>query len=58
MLQARMMKPREIVVERVEKPAVTPGHVLLRIGEIGICGSDIRSSPIVSNSLITIELID
>lgn len=37
-----MVRPGEIVLEQAEKPPVTPGHVLLRVGEIGICGSDIH----------------
>ena len=42
MLQARMVNPREILIEQVEKPLTSPGHVLLKIGEIGVCGSDIH----------------
>ena len=42
MVQARMVRPGEIVLEQVEKPRVAAGHVLLKIGEIGICGSDIH----------------
>lgn len=42
MLQARMLAPKQIVIEEVEKPQVKPGYVLLKIGEIGVCGSDIH----------------
>jgi L-iditol 2-dehydrogenase len=42
MLQARMLAPKQIVIEEVEKPRVKPDHVLLKIGEIGVCGSDIH----------------
>jgi L-iditol 2-dehydrogenase len=42
MLQARMLAPQQIVIEEVEKPKVKPDHVLLKIGEIGVCGSDIH----------------
>lgn len=42
MLQARMLAPKQIAIEEVAKPEVKPGHVLLKVGEIGICGSDIH----------------
>lgn len=42
MLQARMIAPGEILIEQVPKPAVIPGHVLLKVLDIGICGSDIH----------------
>ncbi|MGE5607568.1 MAG: zinc-dependent alcohol dehydrogenase [Bacteroidota bacterium] len=42
MLQAKMLEPKRIVIEEVEKPKVKPGYVLLKIGEIGVCGSDIH----------------
>lgn len=42
MLQAKMIQPQKIVFEDVEKQKVISGHVLLRINQIGICGSDIH----------------
>ena len=42
MLQARMLAPQKLTIEEVEKPTVKPGFVLLKIGEIGVCGSDIH----------------
>ena len=36
-------KPGEAVVENVPEPLPQPGHVLLRIRMIGLCGSDLNS---------------
>ena len=45
-------KPGEAVVEHVPEPQQQPGHVLLRVRMIGLCGSDLNSyrgkNPLVS----------
>lgn len=42
MKQVRMVAPGRIAIEQVSKPVVAPGHVLLKVLDIGICGSDIH----------------
>jgi L-iditol 2-dehydrogenase len=42
MLQARMIQPGQVVFEEVEPPQAGPENILLKICEIGICGSDIH----------------
>jgi 2-desacetyl-2-hydroxyethyl bacteriochlorophyllide A dehydrogenase len=34
--------PRSLVLEEVDRPAVRPGEVLLRVDATGICGSDVH----------------
>lgn len=36
-------QPGELVVEEVSKPDVGPGHILVKIERIGICGTDIHA---------------
>lgn len=37
------MRPREIVLEEVERPKPKPGRVLIKVKYCGICGSDIHA---------------
>lgn len=44
MLAARLHGPRDVRVEEVPAPAAPgPGEVLLRVGAVGICGSDLHT---------------
>jgi L-iditol 2-dehydrogenase len=44
MLAARLYGPRDIRVENVEKPGEPgPGHILLKVTAVGICGSDLHT---------------
>lgn len=44
MLAARLYGPRDIRVENVETPGEPgPGHLLLKVTAVGICGSDLHS---------------
>lgn len=38
-----LKKPGELVVEEAPRPEPGPGEVLLRVGAVGICGSDVHS---------------
>jgi len=42
MRQAVMMEPGQIEMREVERPSAGPGEVLVRIHNIGVCGSDIH----------------
>ncbi len=42
MKAAVLEKVGEIVIKDVEKPDVQPGHVLIKIDYVGICGSDVH----------------
>jgi len=42
MLQAIIIKPGEIRFEDVPKPSLKKGEVLIKVRNIGICGSDIH----------------
>jgi L-iditol 2-dehydrogenase len=42
MKQAVMTEPGKIEYHRVPKPEIRPGHVVVRISRIGVCGSDIH----------------
>ncbi len=37
-----MMEPGKLLLGEVEKPAAGPGQVVIQIGRIGVCGSDIH----------------
>lgn len=39
-LQVTLVKPRELVLEQVEKPAPQKGEVLIKVLRCGVCGSD------------------
>lgn len=41
MRAAVMYSPGDIRLEDIPKPEVKPGHVLLRVAAVGVCGSDI-----------------
>lgn len=44
MLAARLYGPRDIRVENVEAPGQPgPGHILLKVTAVGICGSDLHT---------------
>ena len=34
--------PKEITVKNVEKPKIKPGHAIVRVDAVGICGTDIH----------------
>ncbi len=42
MKAAILKKIGKIVIEDIEKPEVQPGHVLIKIDYVGICGSDVH----------------
>ena len=42
MLQQVMTEPGKIIFREIEKPEPKPGEVLIKIMNIGICGSDIH----------------
>jgi len=42
MKAAILKKIGKIVIEDIEKPKVQPGHVLIKIDYVGICGSDVH----------------
>jgi L-iditol 2-dehydrogenase len=43
MLQAVLEQPRKVSIRDVEKPVPGPGQILIKIKEIGVCGSDIHA---------------
>ncbi len=44
MLAARLYGPRDVRVEEIPAPAAPgPGEVLLRVGAVGVCGSDLHT---------------
>ena len=43
LLRAKLVRPREIILEEVERPKPRPGEVLIKVKYCGICGSDIHA---------------
>ncbi|NLJ80697.1 MAG: alcohol dehydrogenase catalytic domain-containing protein [Firmicutes bacterium] len=43
MLQANLKSPRQFALERVEKPKLEEGQILVKVKQTGICGSDIHA---------------
>lgn len=39
----QIIQPGQVRLAEIEKPALTPGHVLLKIGYVGFCGSDLNT---------------
>jgi threonine dehydrogenase-like Zn-dependent dehydrogenase len=39
----RIIEPGKTEVVEIDKPIIKPGHVLLRIGYVGFCGSDLNT---------------
>lgn len=42
MKAAVLLEVEKIVIKEVEKPVVKPGHVLIKVEYVGICGSDVH----------------
>lgn len=42
MLAARLYAPGDIRLEEIAKPVPAPGEALIRIGEVGVCASDVH----------------
>lgn len=43
MKQAVLVEPQKVIFQDVDKPEPGPGHVLVQVRRIGICGSDIHA---------------
>ena len=51
MLAVRLHGPRDLRVEQIDRPAAPgPGMALLRVTAVGICGSDLHTSPFAACS--------
>ena len=43
MKQAVLVEPQKVIIQDVPKPKPGPGHVLVEVKRIGLCGSDIHA---------------
>ena len=43
MLQAVLEQPQKVTLRDIDKPVAGPGQILIKVKEIGVCGSDIHA---------------